>query len=110
MGYGMSKVAPKRRRLSDLYVVGKTVVFEDPEGDVEIYLRRPNPFEHEEALREGNLARAKMALRMKDPASDEYQILQGDLSSLGDQAQKAELLFTENIADFYQRASAWVAE
>jgi hypothetical protein len=111
MGFGMAKtVVPPRRRLSDLYVVGKSVVFEDPAGDVEIYLRRPNPFEHEEALREGNLARARMALRMKDPSTDEYAILHGELAAVGDRIQKAEILFNENYADYYQRAFTWVQE
>lgn len=95
----------KRRRLGELFHIGRTVVIEDGEGDgVELYLRRPNPFEHEEALREGNAARARVTLRMRDPKCDEHDILEADLEAIGNVEKRRQFLVEEKRQDLYARA------
>ena len=52
------------RRLADLYVVGKEVVFDDGAGDpVKIWLQKISPLDHETALRRANLTRSRILAR-----------------------------------------------
>lgn len=51
----------KKRRLSDLFVVGKEVVFDDGSGDpLVIWIQKLNPVEHETAMRRAAGARARV--------------------------------------------------
>jgi hypothetical protein len=104
----MAKVhgAPKKRRLGDLYQVGVDVVIDDGSGEepIELYMRKPNPFEHEEALRDGNAARARMTLKMRDPKTDEYDILKADVEAIGNKRKQCEFLVGERTPEFTSRA------
>lgn len=49
----------KKRRLADLFVVGKEIVFDDGQGEpITIWLQKLNPVEHETAMRRANGARS----------------------------------------------------
>lgn len=62
-----------RRRLTDLYVRGMTVTFDDGEGPSEtVYLQKLNPVEMETALRKANAARARTTAEFLDEESDAY--------------------------------------
>lgn len=62
------------RRLSDLYVIGAPVVFDDGEGDpIEVWLQKISPLDHETALRRANLIRARVLARHADQSTD-YEI------------------------------------
>lgn len=67
----------KKRRLSDLYVVGKELQLDDGSGEepVVVFLRKLNPVEQETAVRNANAARARLLAISKSPESDEYQSL-----------------------------------
>lgn len=63
----------KRRRLSDLYVVGRPVtVGEDTPEPVEVWLQKINPVQNEDALRRANAARVRTRSQAKDTESEEY--------------------------------------
>lgn len=63
---------PKRRRLTDIMKVGKTVLFEDPDGDVEIWMQKPNKVEMDSIYRRANAEKARFLIRAKDHESDEW--------------------------------------
>jgi len=75
-------VAPKRRRLGDLYMVGKTLELnDDSDGDpIEVYLQKISPIEQRDAADFATKARAAV-LSMKH-APDEEKVLYED--QLGD--------------------------
>lgn len=62
----------KRRRLSDLYVVGKPFKIGDAEGAIEVWLQKINPLERELAVRAAGAARARTLAFIEDKDSDEY--------------------------------------
>jgi hypothetical protein len=63
----------RRRRLTDLYIVGTEVVFDDGQGDpITVFLRKLGPVEHETALKRANAARSRMAAVKRQPDSDDY--------------------------------------
>lgn len=63
----------KRRRLSDLYVVGRPVIVgKDTSDPVEIWLQKINPVQNEDALRRANAARTRTRAYGKDKDSEEY--------------------------------------
>lgn len=59
---------PGRRRLRDLFVVGKLVTVDDSTGDpIEIWVQKLTPYEAKQSVDRSNAARAKVrALRFKD--------------------------------------------
>jgi hypothetical protein len=70
---------PKKRRLTDLYKVGKDVTINDETGGsaVRVHIRKLNPVDHETALRRANAMRAKVLAAARDEDSDIY----GDVMS-----------------------------
>lgn len=70
-----------RRRLGDLYIVGKALTFDDDSGEppIEVFVRKLNPLEHETALKRANAVRASLLADFRNPDSDAYKELQADL-------------------------------
>ncbi len=63
-----------KRRLEDLYVLGKEITFDDGGGEaVTVWLQKLNPVELSTALRRANAARSRVRTVKSDPTSDEYQ-------------------------------------
>lgn len=72
----MPAATKKRRRLEDLYVVGKEIAIDDGQGDeVRVWMQKLNPVEMSGALRRSNAARARVKSIRKDTTSDEYMDL-----------------------------------
>lgn len=65
-------MAPKRRRLSDLYVVGKMATVGDGEGSVDVWIQKLNPLEQQNALRRAGAERAKQLAFIEKQDSDEW--------------------------------------
>lgn len=66
-------MARAKRRLTDLYVVGKEVEFDDGEGEpIKVYVRKLNAGQHDRALRRANAERSKLLATKKHPESEEY--------------------------------------
>lgn len=104
-------VTPKRRRLSDLYRVGNLHSFDDGFGEpVEIYIRRPNPYEMEMALKNGNAARARAVLAMNRAGTPEYELVNNELWDLGGPQDWAKYLVENRTTELYQRAFAFVSD
>lgn len=70
----------RKRRLSDLYVVGKEVTFDDGSGDpIKVFVRKLNPIDHETAVKHANAARARVMALINDTDSVAYQDIWGDV-------------------------------
>jgi hypothetical protein len=71
----MTKVNPsRRRRLSELYLRGKTVEVDDGEGAVEVYIQKLSPTEHREAMSKAHAARARIQAVRKANDNDEQRM------------------------------------
>lgn len=101
---------PKRRRLGDLYKVGETFSLDDGDGAVEVYMRRPNPYELEEALKDGNAARAKAVLKMRREGTPEHDMIENQVWDIGEQADLAKFVVDDKAQELYSRAHAQVMD
>lgn len=96
----------KSRRLSDLFVVGREVVFDDGQGDpVTVWLQKISPLDHSTALRRANQARARVVARQLDDAS-EWEVSITEAVEMSREA-KIEYLVLDEIQG---KLPAWEAE
>lgn len=100
---------PKRRRLGDLYKVGQEFSLDDGDGAVEVYMRRPNPYELEEALKDGNAARARSVIRMRKEGTSEFEQIEGQLWDIGDTPEMAKFAVMERVQELYSQAHAFIS-
>jgi hypothetical protein len=101
---------PRKRRLSDLYVVGTEVTFDDGEGDpIVVYVRKLNPIEHETALRNANAARSRTMSVVNDRASDAFNDIYSDMLDL-DRESMVAYLSEEERANRAQVVEAQLAQ
>lgn len=77
---------PRRRRLTDLYRVGRIVKFDDGLDDetVEVWVQKPNEVEMANIYRRAGAEKTRYMTRAEDVDSDEYQDALGDLREMGD--------------------------
>jgi hypothetical protein len=100
----------KRRRLSDLYVRGREVVFEEGEEDpVVVWLQKLNPIDRESCLRRAHAARARALLDADDEDGDLYQSIYGQIRLVSDKKALIGLIIAEEIARYRQRIEAEMA-
>lgn len=100
----------KRRRLSDLYVVGRPVeVGKDTPEPVEIWLQKINPVQNDEALRRANAARTKAKTFGKDKDSDEYLDALASVEDFASREILVELAIAEELRQRRSRIEAEVA-
>lgn len=73
----------KKRRLSDLYVVGTEVTIEDPDPafeDITVWVQKLSPVQHEDALRKANAQRAPiLALKRLELGHPDLEIYEAEL-------------------------------
>lgn len=62
---------PKRRRLSDLYVVGRKEVLSDGENEVEVWVQKISPLDQRKAMDMAHAARSKVMAAKNAPDDDE---------------------------------------
>lgn len=72
----------KKRRLSDLFVVGREIVFDDGGGELKIWLQKLNPVEHETAMRRAAGARARV---ISGKHLEEIEMAQDEAAQFGRQ-------------------------
>lgn len=73
----------KRRRLGDLYVVGKEITFDDGGGDpVKVFVQKLTPLDQEGALRAANAKRSTTMSKLRDKNSAEYGIIDDEIQDL----------------------------
>lgn len=67
-------MASQTRRLTDLFVVGKDVTFNDGSSEpLTVFVRKLNAGDHEKALRKANAARSRILSAKSDTESDQYR-------------------------------------
>lgn len=101
----------KKRRLTDLYKVGKTILINDDSGDdpVEIYVRKLNPVEYETALRRANIKRSRIIRDSRDTESELYQDVMSDVLDKS-KDELIDLLISEEAANIRASVEAELGE
>lgn len=67
---------PKKRRLTDLFIIGADVTVDDGQGEpVTVFARKLTPIDHETALRRANAARSRNFAIRNEPDSEEFLAL-----------------------------------
>jgi hypothetical protein len=96
----------KKRRLTDLYVVGKEIVLDDGRGDpITVWLQKLNPIEHETAMRRAAGVRARVSAG-KDQA--EVEMAEDEAAQLGREGW-IEYLISDTLSRKLQAIEAEVA-
>ena len=97
----------KRKRLSDLYVVGCdfTVVDDNDNGD-DVWLQKLNPVEHTDAARSANAYRSRQKALAADVDSDLYQAALGEITEFADKDVLLTMALAEEIAQARSRVEA----
>lgn len=100
---------PKRRRLYDLYVVGKEVEFEDDLGNAEtVWVQKLNKVEQEAAVRHGMSAR-QIAQEMLDEDSETFQAALAQMKNYTTEDVWRNVAISEELDRARKRISAQVA-
>src|SRR5690606_23136648 len=88
----------KRKKLTDLYVVGKEITLDDGRGnETTVWLQKLNPVEHETAIRRANGKRAAtLQLKRLDSDHPDRQPFASEISEL---ASSRELMLDLLVAD-----------
>lgn len=103
----------KRRRLSDLYVVGRHVKINDDSGQdpVEVWVQKLNPVEHENALRRASVERAKYLAVVTDHESEIWQSVWSDLHEFAPtREQLLNIVLREDLNKARSRIEAEIAD
>jgi hypothetical protein len=102
-------MAQKRRRLTDLYVVGKEVPINDNSGGepLVVWVQKLNPLQSETALRKAGAARARYIATRKDKDSEEYRDAMSDVLDYSERETLVEVVARD---DLYAKRMAVEAE
>lgn len=104
---------PKRRRLTDLFVVGKSLELDDGSGEpIEIWLSKISPVEQRDAADSATVARAKiLALKNADPSDPALAVYREQIEDLGvvDRDTRIEFLIGPKLQEAYLSAEARIA-
>lgn len=85
-----------RRRLADLYQVGKEVVLDDGHGAVTVWLQKVNTVEQEDAFKKANAMRSRLSREGRDKTSDYYLSIAGQTDDMNDE-DLIEFLVAEEV-------------
>lgn len=101
----------KRRRLSDLYAMGRKALIDDGHGAVEVWLQKLSPIEMENALRRSSVERAKMLVAAKDEESELWQAAWADLHEWAPtKEQLLQIALADKIVRFRAKIEAELAD
>lgn len=101
--------ATKRRRLGDLYVLGKPLTLDDGNGPVDVWLQKINPVEHEDSLRRAGQARAVHLSYVRDKTSDMFISAAQDTRDFASHDSLVATAISRNLVDFMNRTEAEIA-
>lgn len=97
----------KYRRLPDLYIRGKELVFKDEDdADVVMWLQVLNPFESQECRNDAQTARARLVMALRDEGSREHDQLRGQYLQRGTEAAIEDLLTAKQAVWFIEATHA----
>lgn len=87
------------RRLTDLYVKGKRLTFDDGSGEeIKVWLKKLMPFETEVAIARANAERAKLlTIKSKDDNDDEKVFYVAQIDEEWDQDQVVRFIAAEDV-------------
>jgi hypothetical protein len=100
------------RRLADLYVVGKEETFEDPEGDIVVWVQKLNPIQQEQAFGRAAAERARVLTIKKLAPTDDARLpfeAQADEMTF-DRDMMIDLLSAKEIGEAEQSCEAELSE
>lgn len=98
----------KKRRLVDLYQVGKSVVFDDGEGEIEVWLHKPNDIEQEAMFRRAQAERIKFLRHGRDETSDEFLEAYETIQGFDDEDLIIDISLLEEINKIRSRVEAQI--
>lgn len=114
---GKNVIAPKRRRLTDLYVVGKEVEFDDGvEGEepIKVWISKISPLENRDSADTASSVRAKILSLKNAPDADQrlLSVYREQLEDLGvqDHDSMVEFLISPKVQEAFLSAEARLAE
>lgn len=88
-----------KRRLTDLWVVGREMTFDDGGGGVTVWLQKMNPVEAADTSKRCDAARARIVAMRRDHESREWEATRAAVLDLGDdRAQLIDSLVLEDRA------------
>lgn len=95
-----------KRRLGDLWVVGKPLTFDDGKGPVTVWLQKLNPIEEEEVIRRASAKRAKDLRLAHDHDSEEWKLCESDLLEFTDRASRVDIAIRDELIGRQMRIEA----
>ena len=100
-----------RRRLTDLYVVGKEVTFDDGAGEpITIWVQKLNPVDTSTAMKRANGERARVLSLKHHTDTDEYLAIRVDVEGMASEREGLiEYLIAEDMAKHLQSKEAELA-
>lgn len=92
----------KFQRVTALFEVGREVVLEEdgPEGPVLVWVSKLNPFEQEEARKDGSVGRARAQMVLSDPLSPEMAVFNQALEGRSKEDVIEALVFAKQNEDY----------
>jgi hypothetical protein len=97
----------KRRRLTDLYVRGKEVSFDDDSNEpVLVWLQKLNGVDREACLRRANAAKAKLMIEADNEESEIFQAMYAEVRDTPDREGLVGIVVAEEVARHRQRIEA----
>lgn len=99
----------KKRRLGDLYQVGRQIEIDDDSDDpVAVWVQKLNPLETEKAARRASANKARILLARNDRESEEWMTTYSEVSEMP-RSSLVELCIGEEVAKAYESADAEIA-
>lgn len=101
---------PVKRRLEDLYVIGREMSIDDGQGDaVVVWMQKLNPVELHSVMRAANAARSRVRSVRADKTSDEYMAMWLDVLDWERKEDLVEYLIAEQVMHIQERCEAELA-
>ncbi len=101
---------PLKRRLEDLYVIGREVTIDDGQGDaVVVWMQKLNPVELNSVMRIANAARSRVRSVRADKTTDEYMAMWLDVLAWDRKEDMVEYLIAEQVMHIQERCEAELA-
>lgn len=100
-------VTTRRRRLGDLYILGKELTISDGRGDaVTIWLNKLNDVDRDSVLRRANAAKARYLIEARDEQSELYQAAWAQILDFEDRRALVSVIIADEVIKFRRSVEA----
>lgn len=100
----------KRRRLEDLYIVGRDFTLDDGQGEpITVWLQKLTPLDHDKAIRRAGAAKAKLLMARHDRNAEDWQETYSDVDDMGGRDSLVEYLIAEEVGKLTESAEKEMA-